>query len=290
MSTSRALPAILADIKLSHSVFALPFAVIGLVLGTRGEVPSLALSGKVLLAMILARSAAMGFNRLADQRYDRTNPRTRGRALPSGRIRPAAMIAFVAACSLAFMAVAGWLSTTCLLLSPAVLAVLFFYSLTKRFTPLAHAFVGLALALAPPAAYLAARGTVGDDVASVLWFALSVLLWVAGFDVIYACQDVEHDRREGLHALPARIGAERALLVARALHVGMLGALSLAVRSADLGTPSWIGVALVAALLVVEHALVSARDLSRVNAAFFTVNGVVSCAFSALVTADLLWR
>ena len=288
VSGPRGAAAILADIRLSHSIFALPFAAIGLLVGTGGEVPSWTLAAKILAAMVLARSAAMGFNRLTDARFDATNPRTRGRALPSGRVSRRAMIGFVVVTSLGFVAVAGSLSTLCLALSPVVLAVLFFYSLTKRFTPWAHLFVGLALGLSPPAAYLAARGSVEADVISVLWLALAVLLWVGGFDIIYACQDVEHDRREGLSALPARLGPERALSVARWLHVAMLVAVGLAGVSGGWSTLGWVAVALVAVLLVVEHALVWGGDLSRVDAAFFTINGLVSVAFGGLVGADLL--
>jgi 4-hydroxybenzoate polyprenyltransferase len=290
VSRRLALGAILGDIKLAHSIFALPFALLGLLLGTRGEWPAPALLLKVVAAMVLARSAAMGWNRLADARFDASNPRTAGRALPAGRVSRAAMAAFVAVCSLGFIAVAASLSRLCLLLSPLVLAVLLGYSLAKRYTQLSHLLLGLALALAPPAAYLAVRGAVDSDAAHALLLGFAVLCWVAGFDVIYACQDVEHDRREGLHSLPARWGVLRALLAARALHVLMLVALcALAVR-AGLGAPSWIAIGLVAALLAFEHGLVRGGDLSRVNAAFFTLNGVVSLAFGALVGTDLLWR
>lgn len=284
------LAAILADIKLGHSVFALPFAAIGLLVGTRGELPDLSLAGRIVLAMVLARSAAMGWNRFADARLDATNPRTANRALPAGRVSRRTMLAFVLACALGFQLVAATFGPWCAALAPLVLVVLLGYSLTKRFTSLAHLFVGLALALSPPAAYLAARGGVEADVVPVLWLALAVLLWVAGFDIIYACQDVEHDRSMGLHALPARLGPLRALGLARLLHAGMLGALAFATSGAGLGPLAWAGVVLVAVLLAVEHGLVRGGDLSRVDAAFFTVNGVVSLAFAALVCADLLGR
>jgi len=286
----RRLAPILGDIRFAHSIFALPFALIGLLVGTRGRLPDARLFVLVVAAMVLARSAAMGFNRLVDQRFDATNPRTHGRAIPSGRTTPAAMTAFVAVCSFGFVAVAAQFGTACLALAPLVLLVLFAYSLTKRFTAAAHAFVGLALALSPPAAYLAARGQVDTDVASVLWIAGAVLLWVAGFDVIYACQDVEHDRREQLHSLPARLGPARALAVARLAHVGMLVLLALAVHRQGLGALSWAAVALVGLLLAVEHGLVRGGDLSRVNSAFFTVNGIVSLLFSGLVTTDICLR
>jgi 4-hydroxybenzoate polyprenyltransferase len=284
------LPAILADIRLSHSVFALPFALLGLLIGTRGQVPEPALLGKVVAAMVLARSAAMGWNRLVDARFDASNPRTAGRALPARRASSRGMALFTALCAAGFVGVAATINRPCLLLSPAVLAVLLGYSLCKRFTELSHLALGLALALAPPAAYLASRGAVDADAPLALLLGLAVLCWVSGFDVIYACQDVEHDRREGLHSLPARLGVARALLLARALHAGMIAALCVLAVRADLGPASWSAIALVAVLLAVEHGLVRGGDLSRVNAAFFTLNGVVSLVFAALVGADLLWR
>jgi 4-hydroxybenzoate polyprenyltransferase len=290
LSGVRALREILSDIKLTHSVFALPFAFVGLVIGTRGQLPDPWLLAKVLAAMVLARSAAMGWNRLADRRLDATNPRTQARALPAGRVTPATMTAFVVLCALGFVAVAASINALCLWLTPVVLAVLFAYSLSKRFTVLAHLFVGLALALSPPAAYVAARGAIEADVVPVLWLGLAVLFWVAGFDIIYACQDIDHDRRESLRSLPSRLGAGRALWIARGLHVLMLLALALTVTGAGLGALSWAAVAVVAALLLVEHRIVTPGNLSRVNAAFFTVNGVVSVFFGVLVVTDLLQR
>lgn len=285
-----ALTAIVRDIKLSHSVFALPFAALGLLWGTRGQVPSLELVLRIIAAMVLARSAAMAFNRLADHRFDATNPRTRGRALPAGDVSRATMTTFLVVCSVGFIAVAASFGSLCLWLSPLVLAVLFGYSLTKRVTQWAHVFVGLALALSPPAAYLAARGTIESDVIPVLWISLAVIGWVAGFDVIYSCQDVEHDRSEGLFSLPSRRGVLPALAVARALHGVMIVALVAAALSAGLGPLAWAGIALVTGLLVYEHSLVAGGDLSRLDAAFFTINGVVSILFAAFVGADLLWR
>jgi 4-hydroxybenzoate polyprenyltransferase len=285
-----ALPRILADIKLAHSVFALPFALLGLLLGLKGKPPSPLLLLQVLAAMVLARSAAMGWNRLADRRFDAGNPRTAGRALPSGAVSPRAMALFVLACVAGFVAVAASINRLCLLLSPVVLSVLWLYSLTKRFTSTAHLFVGLALALSPPAAYVAARGAIDADIVPVLWLGVAVLLWVAGFDVIYACQDVEHDRREGLCSLPARLGIRRALVGARVLHAGMLAALLAAALTAHLGPISWVAIGLVGVLLVVEHGLVRGGDLGRINAAFFTLNGAVSLLFGLAVATDLLWR
>lgn len=281
---------ILGDIKLAHSVFALPFAAIGLLLGTRGQMPGWLLGTQILLAMVFARSAAMAFNRLVDAPFDATNPRTRSRALPSGRVNGKAYRAFFAVSCLGFVLVAGSLGLACLLLSPLVLVVLCAYSMAKRTTVLAHAALGLALGLAPLGAYLAARGSVDADVVSVLWFALAVLLWVTGFDVIYACQDIEHDRREGLAALPARLGAGRALRFARIAHALMLGCLVAGASSLGLGVISFVGIGLVAALLIIEHRMVSPDDLSRVNAAFFTLNGVVGMVFAGFVGFDLSQR
>ena len=277
-------------VRFSHSVFALPFALIGLLFGTGGRWPEPLLLAKVVAALVLARSAAMGWNRLLDRHIDASNPRTARRALPAGRLTPGAMAAFVVACSLLFVAVAASINRMCLLLSPAVLAVLLLYSLGKRVTDLTHLLLGVALALAPPAAYLAARGAVEADVTPVLWLSGAVLCWVAGFDILYACQDVEHDRRAGLHSIPARLGIARALAVARWLHAGMVAALAATALSAALGPLGWAAVALVAALLLFEHRLVAADDLSRLDAAFFTTNGLVSVAFALLVGADLLWR
>jgi len=288
--SSSVLPAILTDIKLSHSIFALPFAVIGLLIGTRGQAPGWQLALAVLGAMVLARSAAMGFNRLADQRFDASNPRTSDRVLPAGRVSRRAMTLFVVTCSAGFFGVAAWLGPLCLVLSPAVLIVLFSYSLAKRVTTLAHPLLGLALALAPPAAYLAARGSVGVDVAPVLWFAAGVLLWVCGFDIIYACQDVEHDRTEGLHALPAVLGPNRALLLSRWLHLAMLGCLIGGAVTLKLGTVTAIGIGSTALMLILEHGLVAGGRLDRINAAFFTVNGVVGLVFAGCVASELVIR
>ncbi len=290
MNRLTSLSSILADIRLSHSIFALPFAAIGLTIGARAQWPGWAFCGFIVLAMVSARSAAMAFNRLVDHRFDETNPRTQGRALPSGRVSRRAMVSFLVACSAVFLASASWFGTMCFVLSPLVLLALFGYSLTKRFTMWAHAFVGFALALSPPAAYLAARGTVDADVSGVLWLALAVLLWVTGFDIIYACQDVEHDRQEQLHSLPSRLGIARALNLARWVHLGMVAALCFAVLGQGWGPLSWSAVALVSVLLLVEHGMVSPKDLSRVNASFFTVNGAVSVLFSLLVAMDIIGR
>ncbi|MFT7465440.1 MAG: 4-hydroxybenzoate polyprenyltransferase [Pseudohongiellaceae bacterium] len=284
------LTSILADIKVAHSIFALPFAAIGLLVGTRGQAPGWGLSLAILGSMILARSAAMGFNRLVDHQFDVSNPRTAGRALPSGRVSRQSMIVFVVSCSLGFVVLAGFLGELCLLLSPVVLVVLFAYSLAKRVTTMAHVVLGFALALAPPAAYLAARGSIESDVVGVLWFALAVLLWVAGFDIIYACQDVDHDRKLGLYAVPAKFGTLRALALSRVLHLAMIGCLLVGAHALHLETLTSAGIVATALILIVEHGLVRGGRLERIDAAFFTMNGVVGLVFAGCVGSELILR
>jgi 4-hydroxybenzoate polyprenyltransferase len=272
-------------VKLSHSVFALPFALASAALaageGTRwGDV------AWIVVAMVGARSAAMGFNRLADQEIDARNPRTASRELPRGVLRRTEVWAFVALSAGALVLAAAMLNPLCLMLSPVALAIVFGYSYTKRFTALSHLFLGLGLAVAPVGAWLAMRGQLAP-VAIVL--GLAVLCWVAGFDTIYACQDVAFDREAGLHSLPARLGVARALQVARALHVLAVMLLALVYHLAPLHPIYLAGVAGVAALLAYEHSLVSADDLSRVDAAFFAVNGWISIGYLvATVTARIL--
>jgi 4-hydroxybenzoate polyprenyltransferase len=262
-------------IKFSHSVFALPFALTSVALAVQGPPPW----GKllwILVAMIGARSAAMGFNRLADQALDAKNPRTAARELPSGGLGRGEVWAFVAAAVFLFVLASAMLNPLCLALSPVALAIVFGYSYTKRFTALSHLVLGLGLAIAPVGAWLAIRGAFAPQ---PVVLGLAVLLWVAGFDVIYACQDVEFDRREGLHSLPARLGARRALQLARALHALAVALLASLYAIAPLHPLYLAGVAMVALLLIYEHSLVRADDLSRVNAAFFTANAWVSVGY-----------
>src|SRR5688572_330553 len=265
-------------IKFSHSVFALPFALASAALAARGEVPWRELPW-VVVAMVGARSAAMGLNRLADHSYDAANPRTAGRELPRGLLTRGEVWAFVFLSAAALVFAAAMLNPLCLALSPVALAVVFAYSFTKRFTALSHVVLGLALGIAPVGAWLAIRGAF-DPAPLVL--ALAVLAWVAGFDTIYACQDVEFDRRSGLHSIPVRLGVARALVLARAFHVAAVALLSAVYTLAPLHPLYLAGVALVAVLLVYEHSLVRATDLSRVDAAFFTVNGWISVAYFVL--------
>jgi 4-hydroxybenzoate polyprenyltransferase len=274
-------------VKLSHSVFALPFALAAAVIAA-GGLPE----GRVLLwivvAMVGARSAAMGFNRLADHWIDARNPRTAQRELPRGLLRRGEVVVFVAFSAALLVLAAAMLNPLCLALSPVALAVVFGYSYTKRFTSLSHLVLGLGLAMAPVGAWLAVRGRFE---AAPLVLALAVLCWVSGFDIIYACQDVAFDREAGLHSLPARLGVARALYLSRRLHV--LAVLLLAALGPLAGLhPAYLcGVAAVAALLAYEQSLVRADDLSRVDAAFFAVNGWVSVGFlAATVLAVLLGR
>jgi 4-hydroxybenzoate polyprenyltransferase len=271
-------------IKLSHSVFALPFALASAALAAR-EGFRWSQIAWIVVAMVGARSAAMGFNRLADHALDARNPRTAGRELPAGRLSRAEVWAFVAL-SAALLVLAAWrLNPLCLALAPAALLIVFGYSYTKRFTSLSHVFLGLGLALAPVGAWLAIRGAFA---APPLVLGLAVLAWVAGFDVIYACQDVEFDRREGLRSLPARLGPAGALRVARLLHAGAVGLLASLYGLTPLHPVYLAGVAGVALLLGYEHSLVRADDLSRVDAAFFMLNGWVSVGYFAVTLAAVL--
>jgi 4-hydroxybenzoate polyprenyltransferase len=282
----RKLLVFLETIKVSHSIFALPFAVAALFMACEG-LPPLALLGKVVLAVVLARTAAMAFNRWADAEIDAENPRTRERAVPAGLLSRRAVGAAGLLAAAGFVAVAAWINRLALILSPAVLAVLLGYSYTKRFTSLSHVVLGAALGLSPLGAWVAARGEVAVEPAVL---GLAVLFWTAGFDVIYACQDRDFDVRRGLHSIPARLGIPRALLLARLFHVLTLALLGALGWAAGLGAAYWTGVASVAALLVYEHSIVSPRDLSRVNVAFFTLNGLVSLVFMAAVVIETLGR
>jgi 4-hydroxybenzoate polyprenyltransferase len=271
-------------IRFSHSVFALPFALTSATLAARhGGVEARQLLW-IVVAMVSARSAAMGFNRLADQSIDARNPRTAGRELPRGVLSRGEAWAFVAASTAAFVLAAAMLNPLCLALSPVALLIVFGYSYTKRFTAASQLVLGLSLAVAPVGAWLAIRGRL-DAVPLVLGAA--VVLWVAGFDTIYACQDADFDRREGLHSIPARLGVPRALALARALHVGALLLLVSLYWIAPLHALYLAGLALVAGLLAWEHTLVRPDDLSRVMQAF-NLNGWVSLGYFAF-TAAATW-
>jgi 4-hydroxybenzoate polyprenyltransferase len=272
------LATVLEMIKFEHSVFALPFALVGALLAARmvGEYPTWRQILWIVVAMVGARSAAMTINRIADVKYDARNPRTANRALPKGELTVGFAWAFTLAAS-ALLVIAAWqLNPLALKLSPVALAVLFFYSYTKRFTTWAHFVLGFCLGMSPAAAWIAIRGSLDWR---MLILCGAVTLWVGGFDVLYACQDVEFDKTEGLYSIPKKFGVARALLIARAMHIAMLGLLVWLAVSLGLGWPAWVGIGVVAALLAYEHSLVKPNDLTKMNAAFFAVNGYISLLF-----------
>ncbi|MBV9035537.1 MAG: UbiA family prenyltransferase [Acidobacteriaceae bacterium] len=277
-------------IKFEHSVFALPFALTGAMLAWRESGFESAGIGFrlfwIVTAMVSARSAAMTFNRILDVDIDARNRRTAGRALPAGLLTTRFAWAFTAISVLVFLWSARELGQVCFLLAPVALAVLFGYSYAKRWTTWAHLWLGLALGIAPTAAWIAMRGTLDGR---ILWLTAAVMFWTAGFDVIYACQDFEFDCTEGLCSIPQRFGLKNALLVARLLHVLMILCLLALVISFHLHVLSLGGVGAVGALLIYEHGLVKPHDFSRVNAAFFTVNGYVSVLFFAFWAADIFF-
>jgi len=276
-------------IKFEHSVFALPFALTGALLAFRES--GFAVSeiwwklGWIVVAMVGARSAAMAFNRLVDAEIDARNPRTRLRQLPAGLLSRGFAWGFVVVSSAVFFLAAGQLNRLCLRLAPVALAILFFYSFTKRFTSFSHLVLGFSLGIAPAAAWIAVRGALDPR---ILWLTAAVTFWTAGFDLIYACQDYEFDCAEDLFSLPRVLGIRGALMMARALHLLMVFCLLALVYSLHLGAIALAGVGAVIALLIYEHSLVRADDLSRVNAAFFTMNGCVSVLFFLFWAADIL--
>lgn len=269
-----------------HSIFALPFALQGAWLAARG-IPRATLLVWIVACAVTARTSAMAFNRWVDRRLDARNPRTQGRELPSGRLAPWHALTLALVSAALFVAAAWVINPLCGKLSPAVLAVLWFYSVTKRFTFLAHGFLGLALGLAPLGAWLAVRGDFEGDLWIPLALACAVLCWVAGFDLIYACQDASFDREHRLHSVPARFGVARSLWISRALHVATVALLVVVWRRADLGSIYLAAIGLAAMLLAYEQSLVRAGDLSRVNLAFFTVNGWVGVGLFAGLALDL---
>ncbi len=273
-------------IKFSHTLFALPFALLAAFLAARGW-PDPGTLVKIVLAMIGARSAAMAHNRLADRRIDAANPRTAGRALPSGALSVGFVRAFLVASATLFVVSAASLNRLTLLLSPVALALLLVYAYTKRFTALSHFVLGLCLALAPVGAWIAVRGSL--EILPVL-LGLAVLLWTAGFDVIYSLQDESFDRSAGLESIPARFGTQSALAISAALHFAMAGLLVAVWRLAGGGWIFGAGIAATVAALVYQHAIVRPGDLSRVNAAFFTANGFVSVTLALCGIADVLTR
>lgn len=260
-------------IKFEHTLFALPFAFLGAILAANG-MPTWRQLLWITVAMVGARSAAMTFNRIVDRDIDAANPRTAGRELPSGRLSVGFAWAFLGVSIGVFLLAAYSLNWLTFALSPVALLVVLGYSYAKRYTALAHIFLGLALAISPSAAWIAVRGSLDDEVPLLL--SLLVLMWTAGFDVLYACQDYEFDRRAGLRSIPARFGIRNSLRIARLFHFQAFVVLLLLYLATGLGWMALAGVGLVGALLVYQHSLVKPNDLSRMNAAFFTTNAFVS--------------
>jgi 4-hydroxybenzoate polyprenyltransferase len=270
---------VLEMIKFEHSVFALPFALTGALLAARFTAhgwPTLRQILWIVVAMVAARSAAMTMNRIADVRYDRENPRTARRALVTGELSVQFAWLFTVIAVVVFGVAAWQLNLLALKLAPVAIAVLFFYSFTKRFTNWSHLFLGFALGISPAAAWIAISGTLDWR---MLILCGAVTLWVGGFDVLYACQDVDYDKTAGLFSVPKRFGIANALLIARTMHVGVVGLLGWLAWSFGLPWPAWAGIAVVALLLAYEHSLVRANDLSKLDAAFFTMNGYISISF-----------
>jgi len=273
-------------IKWEHSIFALPFAFTAVLLAANG-LPGWRTVGLILIAMVAARSCAMAFNRWADADLDAANPRTSNRAIPAGQLSRQFVLGFTVIMAFIFVGAAAELNRLTLYLSPVVLIVLLGYSYMKRLTRWSHLVLGLALGLAPSAAWIAVRGSLDPR---ILVLTAAVTLWVGGFDVLYACQDYEHDREVGLYSLPRAIGIPNAFWAARIMHLAMLGLLLWFGLLFQFRTVGWVGIGAVALLLAYEHSIVSPNDLRRLNAAFFTMNGVIAMVFLAFVAADLWMR
>ena len=271
-------------IKWEHSVFVLPFALCGAILAANG-LPSVHALAWIIVAMVTARSAAMAFNRLADASIDAANPRTRTRALPTGTLSPAFVATFVVVSCALFVVAASQLNRLSFVLSPIALAMVLLYSYTKRFTRWSHLVLGFAMGIAPSAAWIAVRGSLDPR---ILLLTAAVTFWGGGFDVLYACQDYEFDRETGLHSIPRYFGIGKSLWIARAFHILMLLLLISLVGAFGLGKLAIAGVVAVGLLLAYEHSLVSDHDLSKLNAAFFTMNGVISVVFFIFLAADRL--
>jgi 4-hydroxybenzoate polyprenyltransferase len=288
---ARQIRTVLEMIKFEHSVFALPFALTGALLAARATAhgwPTLRQLLCIVVAMVAARSAAMTINRIVDLRYDKENPRTKSRALATGALSVSFAWAFTVAAVAVFFVAAWRLNPLALKLAPVALAILFFYSYTKRFTHWSHLFLGFALGISPAAAWIAVTG--GLDWRMLILCA-AVTLWVGGFDVLYACQDVDFDQEAGLYSVPKRFGIAKALRIARVMHVGVALLLGWLAASFGLPWPAWAGIIVVATLLGYEHSLVKANDLSKLNAAFFTVNGYISMLFLLFWGAAVaVWR
>ncbi len=278
--------ATLEMIKWEHSIFALPFALTSAVLSSSGWPRSRQIFW-IVACMVLARSAGMAFNRWADAELDARNPRTNSRAIPAGRLSKRFVGGFVIVASVLFLLSASQLNRLSLVLAPLELGLIFLYSYTKRFTRWSHLVLGLVLGSAPAAVWIALRGSLDPR---ILILTLLVLCWVGGFDTLYSCQDAEHDRQEGLRSIPASIGVGGAFWFARGLHIAMLILAVVLIHLFALGALAWVGVTIVGLLLFYEHLIVSPKDLSRMNAAFFTLNGVISVVFFLFIAGDVLLR
>lgn len=280
---------LLEMIKFSHTVFAFPFALMGAALAAlaSGRPPTVAQVLWICLAMVGARTAAMGLNRIIDARIDADNPRTAGRALPAGKLQPGEAWLMVAVAVGLMLFAAAMLNLLCLALAPVALGFFVLYAYCKRFSALAHVVLGICLAAAPIGAWIALRGDVGWP---VLVLGLAVLLWVTGFDIFYALQDVDFDRARGLHSVPVRLGVKNAILLAKLLHGGMIALLLALPAGLPLGPWYYAGVAVISAMIAYEHQLVKADDLSRLDAAFFNMNGYISVTIFAFTLIDVLTR
>ena len=277
---------IFSDIKIQHTVFALPFAVMSAFLSA-GGLPETEKLLWIIVCMVGARSAAMAFNRIVDARFDKENPRTQDRALPSGKINVGNYAVFLVASSALFIFSAWMLNSLAFYLSPVALAIVFFYSLTKRFTAFSHFWLGLAISIAPVGAWVAIREEISF---TSLLLGAAVIFWLIGFDILYACMDIEADRANRLHSIPKRFGIETALKMAFASHAVMVVFLLVLLEpTVLLGWVYLAGVALVAGLLVYEHSLIKKDDLSKVNMAFFNVNGIISVGLMIFVIVDCVW-
>ena len=279
-------------VRFSHTVFALPFALSSVALAWPKHPVTLRTLFWILIAMVGARTAAMAFNRLADRKFDALNPRTQGWELPRGAVRVWEAVALTAAAALVFMLAAYQLNWICFILSPVALAIIFFYSLTKRFTWASHLFLGLALALAPVGAWLATLRPPIDlsELTVPVYLGLAVVFWLAGFDIIYSLQDREFDRAHGLHSIPVRFGVAGALRLSSFFHLCTVVFLALVGLDAEMGLLYWIGFAAVALVLLWEHRIVTPGDLSRINRAFFDLNAYVSLGYFLFTVADITVR
>jgi 4-hydroxybenzoate polyprenyltransferase len=271
-------------IKFSHSVFALPFALTSAIIAADG-LPSLRQIFWITVAMVGARSGAMGFNRIIDRKIDAANPRTKGRELPSGKVKVRDALVFSLLSLSVFVLAAYMLNPLCFKLSPVAIAVIVLYSYTKRFTWASHFVLGVALSAAPVGAWIAIRGTFDVE---ILPLALAVVCWLPGFDILYALQDLEFDKSHGLYSIPVRFGVKKALVLSRLLHALTWGFLFMTGIIFDLGTVYWIGIFLVAGLFIYEHSLVKVNDLSRLNMAFFNMNGYISVTVFVFTLFDYI--